>query len=151
MAIAHGTLAPRGAAVHLPPERGRARGAQRLPRGDQPRRRRHAQLVDRAVQQALGLARYLINVSRGSVVDEAALIEALEQGVIGGAALDVFENEPRVPSALKDMRNVVLTPHVGSATGQDAPGMADLAIEQPACALQGRAVAYAGAGVPVAR
>jgi hydroxypyruvate reductase len=85
-------------------------------------------LVDRAVLQALGPRGYLINVSRGSVVDEAALIEALEQGVIGGAALDVFENEPRVPQRLKDMPNVVLTPHVGSATGQTRQAMADLAM-----------------------
>jgi lactate dehydrogenase-like 2-hydroxyacid dehydrogenase len=85
-------------------------------------------MIDRAVLQALGPRGYLINVARGSVVDEAALIEALEQGVIGGAALDVFESEPRVPQRLKDLPQVVLTPHVGSATHQTRQAMADLAM-----------------------
>ncbi|HSV55043.1 MAG TPA: 2-hydroxyacid dehydrogenase [Burkholderiaceae bacterium] len=86
------------------------------------------QLVDAAVLKALGPAGYLINVARGSVVDEAALVQALEQGVIAGAGLDVFEDEPRVPAALLAMDNVVLTPHMASATTQTRQAMANLAV-----------------------
>jgi lactate dehydrogenase-like 2-hydroxyacid dehydrogenase len=84
-------------------------------------------LVNAQVLQALGPKGFLVNVARGSVVDEAALIEALEGGVIGGAALDVFEDEPRVPQRLMDLPQVVLVPHIGSATGQTRQAMADLA------------------------
>ena len=84
-------------------------------------------LVNAQVLQALGPKGILVNVARGSVVDEAALIEALEGGVIGGAALDVFEDEPRVPQRLVDLPQVVLVPHIGSATGQTRQAMADLA------------------------
>jgi len=62
-------------------------------------------------------------------VDEAALVDALQHGVIGGAGLDVFENEPNVPQALRDMPNVVLTPHIGSGTAQTRKAMADLAMD----------------------
>ena len=71
----------------------------------------------------------LVNVARGSVVDEAALIEALEQGVIAGAGLDVFENEPHVPERLRALPQVVLSPHIGSATGQTRQAMGDLAFD----------------------
>jgi hydroxypyruvate reductase len=84
-------------------------------------------LIDAAVLRALGKDGYLVNVARGSVVDEAALIEALGNGTIAGAGLDVFENEPNVPEALRALDNVVLTPHVGSATWQTRRAMADLA------------------------
>ena len=84
-------------------------------------------LVNAQVLQALGSKGILVNVARGSVVDEVALIEALEAGVIGGAALDVFEDEPRVPQRLIDLPQVVLVPHIGSATGQTRQAMADLA------------------------
>ena len=83
-------------------------------------------LVNREVLDALGPEGALINVSRGSVVDEVALIEALQDGRLGAAALDVFEDEPRVPSALKRMENVVLQPHVGSATVETRQAMGDL-------------------------
>lgn len=84
-------------------------------------------LINAEVLRALGPQGFLVNVARGSVVDEAALIEALEQGVIAGAALDVFENEPVVPERLRALSNVVLTPHVGSATVATRRAMADLA------------------------
>ncbi len=81
-------------------------------------------LIDTGVLRALGSQGYLINVARGSVVDEAALIEALQNSGIAGAALDVFENEPLVPEALRALDNVVLAPHIGSATTQTRHAMA---------------------------
>jgi hydroxypyruvate reductase len=84
-------------------------------------------LIDAKVLKALGKDGYLINVARGSVVDEAALIEALQSGTIAGAGLDVFEAEPNVPAALIALDNVVLTPHVGSATWETRRAMGDLA------------------------
>jgi lactate dehydrogenase-like 2-hydroxyacid dehydrogenase len=86
-------------------------------------------LIDAKVLQALGPTGYLINVARGSVVDEAALIAALQAGAIAGAALDVFENEPHVPEALRALDNVVLVPHIGSATVATRQAMAHLAFE----------------------
>lgn len=83
-------------------------------------------LVDRAVLDALGPKGLLINVSRGSVVDQNALIAALQAGHLGGAALDVFEDEPHIPDALKSLENVVLTPHIGSATVETRQAMVDL-------------------------
>jgi lactate dehydrogenase-like 2-hydroxyacid dehydrogenase len=73
-------------------------------------------LINAPVLEALGPNGILINVARGSVVDEAALIEALQQKKISAAGLDVFADEPNVPQALIDMDNVVLLPHVGSAS-----------------------------------
>ena len=84
-------------------------------------------LINAEVLAALGKKGYLINVARGSVVDEAALVKALQDGVIAGAGLDVFEAEPKVPQALIDMDNVVLSPHAASATWQTRKAMADLA------------------------
>jgi lactate dehydrogenase-like 2-hydroxyacid dehydrogenase len=84
-------------------------------------------LINAEVLAALGTKGILVNVARGSVVDEAALIDALERGVIGGAGLDVFENEPNVPERLRALPQVVLAPHIGSATGQTRQTMADLA------------------------
>jgi hydroxypyruvate reductase len=84
-------------------------------------------MIDASVLQALGPKGFLINVARGSVVDEAALIDALQRKVIAGAALDVFENEPNVPEALRALDNVVLTPHIGSATQATRQAMADRA------------------------
>jgi lactate dehydrogenase-like 2-hydroxyacid dehydrogenase len=81
-------------------------------------------LIDADVLRALGPNGYLVNVARGSVVDETALIAALQQGTIAGAALDVFENEPNVPEALRVLDNVVLVPHIGSATTQTRHAMA---------------------------
>jgi len=84
-------------------------------------------LINAQVLAALGPKGILVNVARGSVVDEAALIAALEGGTLGGAALDVFEAEPQVPERLRALPQVVLTPHIGSATGQTRQAMADLA------------------------
>ena len=95
-------------------------------------------LINAEVLAALGPQGYLINVARGSVVDEAALIEALQKGVIAGAGLDVFEDEPRVPQALIDLPHVVLAPHIGSATGQTRQAMADLAVANIAAHFAGQ-------------
>ncbi|WP_086072925.1 2-hydroxyacid dehydrogenase [Bordetella genomosp. 9] len=83
-------------------------------------------LVDARVIEALGPDGILINVSRGSVVDEDALVCALREGRLAGAGLDVFENEPEVPAALQGMDQVVLLPHVGSSTVETRQAMADL-------------------------
>lgn len=97
-------------------------------------------LIDAEVLAALGNRQgILVNVARGSVIDEAALVDALQRGVIGGAGLDVFENEPNVPDALRALPHVVLTPHVGSGTGQTRQAMADLAFENLAAHFAGRA------------
>ena len=71
-------------------------------------------LIDRRVIDALGPEGILINVSRGSVVDEPALVAALQEGRLGGAGLDVFADEPNVPAPLLTMENVVLQPHQGA-------------------------------------
>jgi lactate dehydrogenase-like 2-hydroxyacid dehydrogenase len=84
-------------------------------------------LVDAKVLEALGPDGVLINVARGSVVDETALVAALRAGRIRGAGLDVFATEPNVPAELVAMENVVLTPHVASGTLQTRTAMADLA------------------------
>jgi len=86
-------------------------------------------LVDADVLAALGGAGVLVNIARGSVVDEAALVAALQSGTIAGAGLDVFEAEPQVPEALFAMDNVVLQPHQASATVQTRTAMGDLTID----------------------
>ncbi|ORW99173.1 hydroxyacid dehydrogenase [Mycobacterium triplex] len=85
-------------------------------------------LVDRSVLEALGPEGYLINIARGSVVDQDALVEMVAGGALGGAGLDVFADEPNVPAALLDLDNVVLFPHIGSATARTRRAMALLAI-----------------------
>ena len=70
---------------------------------------------------------YLINSSRGAVIDEAALTEALRTGVLRGAALDVYENEPKVTEGLSELDNVVLTPHIASASIEARSAMAEVA------------------------
>jgi lactate dehydrogenase-like 2-hydroxyacid dehydrogenase len=90
-------------------------------------------LVDEGVLQALGPQGFLVNVARGSVVDEQALVRALVDKRIAGAGLDVFEDEPRVPDALLALDNVVLTPHVASGTEETRAAMADLVVENLHC------------------
>jgi lactate dehydrogenase-like 2-hydroxyacid dehydrogenase len=86
-------------------------------------------IVNAEVMEALGPQGTLINVSRGSVVDEAAMIEALQSGRLGWAGLDVFEAEPSVPQALRDLPNTVLLPHVGSATIETRAAMGALTVD----------------------
>src|SRR5215469_15423031 len=95
-------------------------------------------LVDRPVLDALGPAGILINVARGSVVDEAALVAALAEGSLGGAGLDVFAHEPEVPKALLALDNVVLQPHRPSATVETRRAMADLVLANLAAHFAGR-------------
>jgi lactate dehydrogenase-like 2-hydroxyacid dehydrogenase len=83
-------------------------------------------LINADVLLALGPQGYLVNVARGSVVDEAALITVLDRGELAGAALDVYEREPHVPAALQTNPRVVLTPHIASATIEGRLAMADL-------------------------
>ena len=83
-------------------------------------------LIDRAVMDALGPQGCLVNIARGSLVDQAALIDALEQKTLGGAALDVFEEEPFSDARLAALDNVLLAPHIGSATTETRQAMMDL-------------------------
>ena len=85
-----------------------------------------APIVDRAVIEAVGPQGLLINIARGGLVDEAEMIAALRGGRLGSAALDVFQDEPNVPDALRQAPNVVLTPHIGSATTETRRAMAEL-------------------------
>jgi len=85
-------------------------------------------IVSRKVLEALGPEGYLVNVARGTLVDEPAMVEMLASGALGGAALDVFEKEPQVPEALFKLDNVVLAPHQGSATHQTRYKMGALVV-----------------------
>jgi len=85
-------------------------------------------IIDKAVIEALGPEGMLVNVGRGSSVDEPELVKALQDGRLGGAALDVFEDEPRAPEALFGLDNVVLSPHQGSATHKTRWAMGDLVV-----------------------
>lgn len=95
-------------------------------------------LVNADVLAALGPEGTLINIARGSVVDEAALITALGTGTIRTAGLDVFENEPKVPAALMNCERAVLLPHVGSATSETRHAMASLVVQNLAAQFEGR-------------
>jgi hydroxypyruvate reductase len=98
------------------------------------------QLINREVLTALGPKGFLINVARGSVVDEPALVAALETGAIAGAGLDVFAHEPHVPDALKALDKVVLLPHVASGTHETRQAMADLTVANLDAFFAGREV-----------
>lgn len=80
----------------------------------------------------------LVNISRGPVVDEAALVQALRDGTLRGAGLDVYEKEPLAESPLFELGNVVTLPHIGSATAQTRDAMADRAIDNLTAALLGK-------------
>ncbi|MBM6581182.1 2-hydroxyacid dehydrogenase [Microvirga sp. BT689] len=95
-------------------------------------------IVNREVLRELGPHGYLVNVSRGTVVDTKALIKALTTGVIAGAALDVFEDEPHVPDDLKSLSNVVLTPHVAGLSRQAMAAVVDRAISNLVAYFAGR-------------
>jgi len=95
-------------------------------------------IVSRKVLEALGPQGNLVNVARGSLVDEAAMVEMLQSGKLGGAALDVFEDEPRVPEALFELDNVVLAPHQGSATRKTRKAMGDMVVDNLAAHFAGK-------------
>jgi glyoxylate reductase len=94
-------------------------------------------LIDQPAFPRMKRSAYLVNTSRGPVVDEAALAWALKNRVIAGAALDVYEQEPQVQQALLSMENVVLAPHLGSATTETRTAMADLAVRNVLAVLGG--------------
>lgn len=102
-------------------------------------------LIDAAALRALGSNGVLINVSRGSVVDQAALIEALREGTILAAGLDVYEDEPDVPEALVALDNTVLLPHIGSASVETRAAMGQLVVDNLVSWFDGN-----GAVTPVA-
>jgi lactate dehydrogenase-like 2-hydroxyacid dehydrogenase len=97
-------------------------------------------LVGRETMDALGPQGILINVARGSCVDEPAMVAALAEGRLGGAGLDVFEDEPHVPEALFKMDQVVLLPHQGSATMETRKAMGDLVVDNLAAHFAGQPV-----------
>jgi glyoxylate reductase len=86
-------------------------------------------LIDAAALRAMKPTSYLINTARGPIVDESALVDALACGSIAGAALDVYEHEPQVHPGLRELPNVVLAPHLGSATVETRTLMAELAVK----------------------
>ncbi len=94
-------------------------------------------LIDREALGRMKPSAVLINTSRGPVVDEKALVEALRAGTIGGAGLDVYEEEPRLAPGLAELDNAVLLPHVGSATWETRMKMADLAVTNLLAGLRG--------------
>lgn len=94
-------------------------------------------LVNADVLAALGKKGTIVNIARGSIIDEAALVRALETGTVKAAGLDVFENEPKVPEALRSMDNVVLLPHVGSGTNETRKAMGDLCLANLAAHFAG--------------
>ena len=95
-------------------------------------------LIDQPALARMKRSAYLINTSRGPVVDEAALAWALKSRLIAGAALDVYEQEPRVHADLLALDNVLLAPHLGSATTETRTAMADLAVQNVAAVLSGQ-------------
>ncbi len=95
-------------------------------------------VVSKAVIEALGPQGVFLNISRGSVADQPALVAALKEGKLGGAGLDVFSDEPKVPEELFAMDNVVLQPHVGSATHPTRKAMGQLVIDNLAAFFAGK-------------
>ncbi|HEY2629217.1 MAG TPA: NAD(P)-dependent oxidoreductase, partial [Usitatibacter sp.] len=95
-------------------------------------------LISRAVLEALGPEGTVVNIARGSVIDETAMIEALKTGKLGAAGLDVFDKEPQVPAELLALDNVVVQPHVGSATHPTRTAMGQLVIDNLAAFFAGK-------------
>jgi hydroxypyruvate reductase len=95
-------------------------------------------LVNAEVLAALGPKGYVVNIARGSIIDEAALIASLERRAIAGAGLDVFTDEPRVPTALIERDDVVLYPHIGSATEETRYAMGRSVIDNLVAHFEGR-------------
>lgn len=86
-------------------------------------------LVDADVLSALGPQGFVVNIARGSVVDEDALVDALQRGAIAGAGLDVYAHEPHIPQALRDLDSVVIAPHIASGTHETRRAMADVVLD----------------------
>ena len=125
--------------------RGRARAQLRHPvpvRGGRPGR---GHIVTAEVLDALGPEGIFVNIARGWLVDEAALVRALSDGRLGAAGLDVFEHEPQVPQALLGLDNVVLTPHIASNTEETMPAMGECVLDNVRSWFAGK-----GAVTPVA-
>jgi len=95
-------------------------------------------LIDKRALARMKRSAYLINTSRGPVIDEEALAWALQQHLIAGAALDVYEDEPRIHSDLLSLDNALLLPHIASATTETRTAMADLAVDNALAVLSGR-------------
>jgi lactate dehydrogenase-like 2-hydroxyacid dehydrogenase len=95
-------------------------------------------LVSRAVMEALGPEGVVVNIARGSLIDEPAMIEALRSGKLGAAGLDVFDKEPQVPAELLALDNVVVQPHVGSATHPTRAAMGQLVVDNLAAFFAGK-------------
>ena len=96
-------------------------------------------LIDQPVLARMKRSAYLVNTSRGPVIDERALAWALRTRLIAGAALDVFEQEPKVEPELLTLENVLVVPHLGSGTVETRTAMADLAVRNVAAVLSGHA------------
>jgi lactate dehydrogenase-like 2-hydroxyacid dehydrogenase len=99
-------------------------------------------VVNAGILQKLGKDGYVVNISRGSVIDQAALITALTDNTIAGAGLDVFEKEPHAPDALTALPNVVLTPHIGGHTVESHVGMQDCVIANLEAFFDGKPLVY---------
>jgi glyoxylate reductase len=95
-------------------------------------------LIDKKALTRMKRSAYLVNTSRGPIVDEAALAWALQQHLLAGAALDVYENEPAIHPDLLPLENVLLVPHLGSATTETRTAMADLAVQNVVAVLSGK-------------
>jgi lactate dehydrogenase-like 2-hydroxyacid dehydrogenase len=97
-------------------------------------------LISAEVMDALGPEGFLVNTARGPLIDQTAMVKALKEGRIAGAALDVFESEPEVPAELMAMENVVLTPHIASSTHQTRRAMGDLVYDNLKAHFSGKPV-----------